>query len=197
MASCPVCKRTVAFPKVEKHLQRHEKAGEFLDEEDEHTQEFFDVWDRYKRAQVLREATDARFRRTAGKKVPDKDDTPPNSSGDPEQNERARAVRMFETLRQYLPEEVASFLSPYIASRVFLAKVLAWFVACYVALHVEVGVLFFIATGFLVVFMNLGERDKSLRSAYSVYNHDGKALPGQYTSESFERALGVRRVDDM
>lgn len=73
---------------------------------------------------------------------------------------------------------------------IFLAMWLTGFILC--NLH-DCGSIWIILSLFLVIFRNLGTREKGELSAYSVFNEGCQRLLGTMTSEQFEREI---RHDD-
>jgi hypothetical protein len=59
----------------------------------------------------------------------------------------------------------------------------------YLAIQIEFGVVYFIMLCFYVVYSNLGERREGDMSAYSVFNKNMAALPGNFSAGDFDRSL--------
>ena len=55
------------------------------------------------------------------------------------------------------------------------------------------GIIYFICFMMALMFLNLGKRKKDEVSAYSVFNENFESLPGQMTSEQFEKAMLKRK----
>ncbi|KAI6240141.1 hypothetical protein M3Y99_00500700 [Aphelenchoides fujianensis] len=64
-----------------------------------------------------------------------------------------------------------------------------WLAGQCFAAHVQFGLVFFICSLFLVMFLHLGVRAEGEMSAYSVFNPHCERLLGQVTSEHFERDM--------
>ena len=82
--------------------------------------------------------------------------------------------------------------------RSFWIKLLLWVVLLYCFAAIEFGTVFVIASGFYIVYANLGGegRQEGTSSAYSVFNRDFKALPGTYSASAFENSLGLPKHED-
>uniref|UniRef100_A0A0K0FVI4 SAYSvFN domain-containing protein n=1 Tax=Strongyloides venezuelensis TaxID=75913 RepID=A0A0K0FVI4_STRVS len=55
------------------------------------------------------------------------------------------------------------------------------------------GVVYFLCFLMFLMFLSLGKRKRGEVSAYSVFNENFEALPGQMTSEQFEEAMLRRK----
>lgn len=64
-----------------------------------------------------------------------------------------------------------------------------WFLLAPVARKYEVGPLYILATGFLIIILNLGRRQQGDVSAYSIFNEDFRELPGTFNAERIDRDL--------
>ncbi|CAG9536110.1 unnamed protein product [Cercopithifilaria johnstoni] len=76
--------------------------------------------------------------------------------------------------------------------RVF--AVLSWLMAQWYFTYIEFGLVFFIFSLFVLLFINLGKRKSGELSAYSVFNPQCERLPGTITAEHFERDLLKRKM---
>ncbi|KAK9716233.1 hypothetical protein RND81_06G219800 [Saponaria officinalis] len=66
---------------------------------------------------------------------------------------------------------------------------IVWFMLAPVAHRWEFGRLFIIATGFALIFMNLGRRKQGELSAYSIFNKDFRELPGTFNADRIDRDI--------
>uniref|UniRef100_A0A914CZ68 SAYSvFN domain-containing protein n=1 Tax=Acrobeloides nanus TaxID=290746 RepID=A0A914CZ68_9BILA len=71
-----------------------------------------------------------------------------------------------------------------------------WFTGQILMVHAEFGIVYFVISLFILMFLNLGVRKEGEMSAYSVFNPDCERLLGQLTGEHFERDLLLRRARD-
>uniref|UniRef100_A0A158Q806 SAYSvFN domain-containing protein n=1 Tax=Elaeophora elaphi TaxID=1147741 RepID=A0A158Q806_9BILA len=71
--------------------------------------------------------------------------------------------------------------------------VLSWFIALWYFTYIEFGLVFFVSSLFVLLFINLGRRKSGELSAYSVFNPQCERLPGTLTAEHFERDLLKRK----
>jgi len=72
-----------------------------------------------------------------------------------------------------------------------------WLAGQILAAHARFGLVYFILSALLIMFLNLGSRADGELSAYSVFNPGCERLLGQMTAEHFERdMLMVRRDED-
>ena len=61
---------------------------------------------------------------------------------------------------------------------IFIVKVILWIIGLYVAAYYSVHTLYFITSGFYLMFTNLGKRKEGELSAYSVFNKNFERLHG-------------------
>lgn len=66
---------------------------------------------------------------------------------------------------------------------------LLWILGYSICVMMEIGALFVMATLFLAIFLNLGERKAGELSAYSVFNEGFATLQGQLRAEDFDREI--------
>ncbi|KAL9246919.1 hypothetical protein vseg_020397 [Gypsophila vaccaria] len=66
---------------------------------------------------------------------------------------------------------------------------IVWFMLAPVAHRWELGRLYIIATGFALIFMNLGRRRAGELSAYSIFNKDFRELPGTFNADRIDRDI--------
>uniref|UniRef100_A0A0E0B6Z3 SAYSvFN domain-containing protein n=1 Tax=Oryza glumipatula TaxID=40148 RepID=A0A0E0B6Z3_9ORYZ len=64
-----------------------------------------------------------------------------------------------------------------------------WFLFAPIAQMYDVGPLFILGTGFLVILCNLGRRQQGDVSAYSIFNEDFRELPGTLNAERIDRDI--------
>ncbi|KAF7072521.1 hypothetical protein CFC21_077632 [Triticum aestivum] len=64
-----------------------------------------------------------------------------------------------------------------------------WFLLAPIARKYEVGPLYILATGFLIILLNLGRRQQGDVSAYSIFNEDFREIPGTFNAERIDRDL--------
>jgi hypothetical protein len=69
------------------------------------------------------------------------------------------------------------------------ALLIAWCLASHAATRAELGGPFILASGFALIFLNLGHRKPGEASAYSVFNPGFAPLPGALAPEELERQL--------
>ncbi|XP_015696837.1 uncharacterized protein LOC102722801 isoform X2 [Oryza brachyantha] len=64
-----------------------------------------------------------------------------------------------------------------------------WFLFAPIAQTYDVGPLYILGTGFLVILCNLGRRQQGDVSAYSIFNEDFRELPGTLNAERIDRDI--------
>uniref|UniRef100_A0ACD5Y1L8 Uncharacterized protein n=1 Tax=Avena sativa TaxID=4498 RepID=A0ACD5Y1L8_AVESA len=64
-----------------------------------------------------------------------------------------------------------------------------WFLLAPIARKYEIGPLYILATGFLIILLNLGRRQQGDVSAYSIFNEDFREIPGTFNAERIDRDL--------
>lgn len=67
--------------------------------------------------------------------------------------------------------------------------IILWFVLAPVAHRWDVGPLYILGTGFVIIFINLGKRQHGEMSAYSIFNEDFRELPGTFNAERVDRDI--------
>ncbi|VIO98707.1 Uncharacterized protein BM_BM2176 [Brugia malayi] len=72
--------------------------------------------------------------------------------------------------------------------------VLSWLLAQWCFTYIEFGLVFFLFSLFVFLFINLGKRKSGELSAYSIFNPHCERLPGTLTAEHFERDLLKRKI---
>uniref|UniRef100_A0AC35EZB3 SAYSvFN domain-containing protein n=1 Tax=Panagrolaimus sp. PS1159 TaxID=55785 RepID=A0AC35EZB3_9BILA len=68
-----------------------------------------------------------------------------------------------------------------------------WLAGQILAGHAQFGIVYFIFSLFIFLFLNLGSRKEGELSAYSVFNPNCERLLGSLTAEQFERDMMIRR----
>ena len=71
----------------------------------------------------------------------------------------------------------------------FWGGLLAWAAACKVASWYDLGPVFFLASIFALILLNLGRREEGALSGYSLFNPGGRRLAGQLTAEELDGQL--------
>ncbi|KAM1257858.1 hypothetical protein FF1_037510 [Malus domestica] len=64
--------------------------------------------------------------------------------------------------------------------------IIMWFIFAPVAHRWDIGPLYILATGFVVILVNLGKRQPGDVSAYSIFNEDFRELPGTLNAERLD-----------
>uniref|UniRef100_A0A0D9XH51 SAYSvFN domain-containing protein n=1 Tax=Leersia perrieri TaxID=77586 RepID=A0A0D9XH51_9ORYZ len=64
-----------------------------------------------------------------------------------------------------------------------------WFLFAPIAQMYEVGPLYILGTGFVVILCNLGRRQQGDVSAYSIFNEDFRELPGTLNADRIDRDI--------
>lgn len=67
--------------------------------------------------------------------------------------------------------------------------IVLWFILAPVAQKFDLGPLYVLATGFAIIFYNLGQRQPGDVSAYSIFNEDFRELPGTLNAERLDRDI--------
>ena len=71
----------------------------------------------------------------------------------------------------------------------FFSQFLLWLFLLLASIQAEFGIVFFVTSGFYLIWSNLGMRKKGTASAYSIFNKDFKAIDGTLTAEMFEKEI--------
>ncbi|PHU08400.1 hypothetical protein BC332_20260 [Capsicum chinense] len=71
--------------------------------------------------------------------------------------------------------------------------IVTWFILASIARRYDVAPLFLLATGFGLIFYNLGHRKQGELSAYSVFNEDFRELPGTLNADHIDRDIRAGR----
>ncbi|XAR54831.1 hypothetical protein NMG60_11030137 [Bertholletia excelsa] len=69
------------------------------------------------------------------------------------------------------------------------AIIIMWFVLAPVAHRWDLGPIYILATGFAIIFLNLGHRRQGDMSAYSIFNEDFTELPGTLNADRLDRDI--------
>lgn len=69
------------------------------------------------------------------------------------------------------------------------AVIIMWFILAPIAHKWDVGPLYILGTGFVIIFLNLGKRQQGDMSAYSIFNEDFRELPGTFNAERVDRDI--------
>lgn len=69
------------------------------------------------------------------------------------------------------------------------AGIILWFMFAPVAHRWDVGPLYILGTGFLVILLNLGKRQNGELSAYSIFNENFRELPGTLNADRLDRDI--------
>ncbi|XP_074325907.1 uncharacterized protein LOC141663960 [Apium graveolens] len=67
--------------------------------------------------------------------------------------------------------------------------IILWFILAPVAHGWDVGPLYILGTGFVIIFINLGKRQHGEMSAYSIFNEDFRELPGTFNADRVDRDI--------
>eukprot|EP00088_Acartia_fossae_P004851 TRINITY_DN12094_c0_g1_i9.p1 TRINITY_DN12094_c0_g1~~TRINITY_DN12094_c0_g1_i9.p1 ORF type:complete len:173 (-),score=28.26 TRINITY_DN12094_c0_g1_i9:136-654(-) len=76
----------------------------------------------------------------------------------------------------------------------FIIKLLLWLVLQAIFVELEFGAVFFIISGFYLMFTNMGRRRQGEASAYSVFNPNCESIDGTLTAQQFENEIRHRNV---
>ncbi|XP_047322966.1 uncharacterized protein LOC124926728 [Impatiens glandulifera] len=66
---------------------------------------------------------------------------------------------------------------------------ISWFILAPVAHSWDLGPLYILATGFAIIFLNLGKRQQGDMSAYSIFNEDFRELPGTLNADRLDQDI--------
>uniref|UniRef100_A0A5B7AI61 Ubiquitin-like domain-containing protein n=1 Tax=Davidia involucrata TaxID=16924 RepID=A0A5B7AI61_DAVIN len=69
------------------------------------------------------------------------------------------------------------------------AVIIIWFISAPIAHRWDLGPLYILATGFAIIFLNLGQRQHGDMSAYSIFNEDFRELPGTLNADRLDRDI--------
>ncbi|CAK9173373.1 unnamed protein product [Ilex paraguariensis] len=69
------------------------------------------------------------------------------------------------------------------------AVIIIWFILAPIAHRWDMGPLYILATGFAIIFLNLGQRQHGDMSAYSIFNEDFRELPGTLNADRLDRDI--------
>jgi len=69
------------------------------------------------------------------------------------------------------------------------AVTVLWFILAPVAHRLDLGPLFILGTGFVIIILNLGQRQPGDLSAYSIFNEEFRELPGTLNADRLDRDI--------
>ncbi|XP_073133132.1 uncharacterized protein [Henckelia pumila] len=72
--------------------------------------------------------------------------------------------------------------------KIWLA-IVGWLILAPVAHRLDLGPLYILGTGFVIIFYNLGHRQPGDMSAYSIFNEDFRELPGTLNADRLDRDI--------
>ncbi|XP_064973766.1 uncharacterized protein LOC135617471 [Musa acuminata AAA Group] len=67
--------------------------------------------------------------------------------------------------------------------------IILWFLLAPVAQKWDIGPIYILVTGFLIILLNLGKRQHGDLSAYSIFNEDFRELPGTLNADRLDRDI--------
>ncbi|XP_074558112.1 uncharacterized protein LOC141814013 [Curcuma longa] len=67
--------------------------------------------------------------------------------------------------------------------------IVLWFSMAPIAQRFGIGPIYILATGFLIILLNLGKRQNGDLSAYSIFNEDFRELPGTLNADRLDRDI--------
>lgn len=67
--------------------------------------------------------------------------------------------------------------------------IVLWFIMAPIAYDWDLGPIYILGTGFLIIFINLGQRQAGDVSAYSIFNEDFRELPGTLNADRLDRDI--------
>lgn len=69
------------------------------------------------------------------------------------------------------------------------AIIILWFILAPVAHRLDLGPLYILGTGFVIIIFNLGKRQPGDLSAYSIFNEEFRELPGTLNADRLDRDI--------
>ncbi|CAF0796033.1 unnamed protein product [Didymodactylos carnosus] len=72
---------------------------------------------------------------------------------------------------------------------VMLLKIVLWLTLFIIFIRLEFGAVYFIISFLYIIWMNLGRRDRSKLSAYSVFNPNFEKIGGTFSGEDYDKQL--------
>ena len=75
-----------------------------------------------------------------------------------------------------------------------ILKFLIWALLYFIFIKLEFGVVYFIVSLLVIMYLNTGKRRSGEKSAYSVFNRDCEELPGTLKASQFEKEI-MHRFD--
>ncbi|CDP12989.1 unnamed protein product [Coffea canephora] len=97
--------------------------------------------------------------------------------------------RLFIALREKLKLPDILLMAMVSLSVKMWILIVLWFILAPVAQKLDLGPLYVLATGFAIIFYNLGQRQPGDVSAYSIFNEDFRELPGTLNAERLDRDI--------
>ncbi|KAL6979837.1 hypothetical protein U1Q18_021493 [Sarracenia purpurea var. burkii] len=96
---------------------------------------------------------------------------------------------LFSFLRDKLRLPDMLLIAIFSVSLKMWAIIVMWFTLAPVAHSWDLGPLYILATGFAIIFLNLGKRQHGDMSAYSIFNEDFRELPGTLNADRLDRDI--------
>ncbi|KAJ0968126.1 hypothetical protein J5N97_025043 [Dioscorea zingiberensis] len=97
--------------------------------------------------------------------------------------------RLFYFLREKLRVPDVLLMAIFSISLKAWACFILWFSLAPVAHRWDLGPLYILGTGFLIIILNLGKRQHGDLSAYSIFNEDFRELPGTLNADRLDRDI--------
>lgn len=72
--------------------------------------------------------------------------------------------------------------------------IILWFILAPVAYRWDLGPLYILATGFMIILLNLGQRQSGDLSAYSIFNEGFRELPGTLNADRLDRDIRTGQI---
>ncbi|KAL3497731.1 hypothetical protein ACH5RR_040463 [Cinchona calisaya] len=97
--------------------------------------------------------------------------------------------RLFIALREKLKLPDILLMAIFSLSIKMWILIILWFIMAPVVQKLDLGPLYILATGFAIIFYNLGKRQPGDASAYSIFNEDFRELPGTLNAERLDQDI--------
>ncbi|CAI9095429.1 OLC1v1031382C1 [Oldenlandia corymbosa var. corymbosa] len=97
--------------------------------------------------------------------------------------------RLFIILREKLKLPDIILMAIFSLSVKMWFLIVLWFILAPFAQKMDLGPLYILATGFAIIFYNLGHRRPGDASAYSIFNEDFRELPGTLNADRLDRDI--------
>ncbi|KAM0934541.1 putative SAYSvFN domain-containing protein [Dioscorea sansibarensis] len=97
--------------------------------------------------------------------------------------------RLFYFLREKLRLPDILLMAIFSISLKAWAFIVLWFSLAPVAHRWDLGPVYILGTGFLIIILNLGKRQHGDLSAYSIFNEDFRELPGTLNADRIDRDI--------